>query len=389
MTDTDLQAITARLANLERELAAARAAQGPGEPGRWRRPRLLGHLSTLSMMMLAFAVGRSATTEAQGGSQSLTVKAPFTVVDAAGTPIIRVTEKGPRGIQTFDLQGKPDSSGAKPVKAPFVVVDDGGRPIFKVERTAGGSQGAFAYNPQGFVAAQMSATGNGTGIVAARDGKAGDGGFGRGAGLFFDAAGNGALQIKGNDDKLLLSVGADGTKIRGATTFVGADDKLIATVSQSGDVRRVQVFNASGGVAANLSGGPQTGFLAVRAGVNVVGPNYDPATAKNLKPEASVLLYINDRGSGAMSIRGANAGRVLEADEKGYYAFGTKAGDLAIAHLGGEEMGRMELANANGDNMVEAGTTKDGRGIVRVGPYIGGPVGFTGLPSVIVGKLRP
>ena len=392
MTPLDLTDIARRLAAAEHELKAARSEiRAAAERARHHRyGGVLGNLTGLAMLVVAFALGRSITTEAQGGQQALTVKAPFTVVDSAGLPIIRVTDKGPRGIQTFNPQGKPDSDGSlKTVKAPFAVVDAGGSVIFKVEQTAGGSQGAYTYNRQGHVAAQISASPGGSGVVAARDGTAGDSGFGRGAGLLFDEEGNGMLQVKGNDNKLILDVKRDATTIKGDARFVGQDEHPTATISASGISRRIVVFNASGGVAANLTGGDRSGILAIRSGINMMGGNYDSTKAKPFAPEPSVLLYINDRNSGAISVRGPNTGRVLEADEGGYYAFGSKGGDLAIAHLGGQETGRLELANPGGDNVVEAGMTKEGRGIVRTGPYVGGPVGLTGLPSVIVGKLKP
>lgn len=58
----------------------------------------------------------------------------------------------------------------------------------------------------------------------------------------------------------------------------------------------------------------------------------------------------------------------------------------AVVELQAGVTGQFRLKDEVGTTMVEAGTLKEGMGVVRVGPRMGGAVGLQGLPWAIMGK---
>jgi hypothetical protein len=286
-----------------------------------------------------------------GETPTLTLRAPFAVIDAAGRELMRVGE-GNDGTR---------------IASRLAVTAANNRSI--VEMTAEGltATGRLTVNtPAGRQAAVLDARADnqasliflaGTGAESASMG-VGDSGIG-----FLevkDPGGSGGVNIGATESKMGVYVTADEGKVQAS---VGLDDmrKGIVRVGDPTAARGVIGATRTGGVSFALYDGPGTEY---RVGLLAAPDN--SFVRLNSKLNA---VHMNADGEGA-------AVHVFNKQ-------GNAAGSLTSTTSG---FGQLRLGNSDGDTVVEAGTTVDGLGVVRAGPLMGGTVGMEGLPFAIMGK---
>jgi hypothetical protein len=362
--------IEQRVAHVEQQLSVA-----CDEIVRLRRQVAVRTALGIVTIVAAAVGGHAIGIEAQG-SQPLTVKAPFTVTDSVGRAIVRITEQGPRGITTFNQQGQAESPrGVQTVKAPFTVTDADNRPIATVG-LFNDRRGIEVYNRQGNTVGQLQAIEDGTGGVIVRNGQKGA----PGAGISYYDGENPTFGMKGADGRFFVKITKDSAALAGPFEVDDTLGKPIATIVESGDSRSIRVLSKSGGVAANMTATSALGgILGVRPGKTL------PAAVAAGAADAGVYLYVNEKGYGSVVTRGPAGKSFTEINQEGFFAFGLSGS--TVARLGAGKLGGiLELDSQKGDVMVEAGVLEGGRGVVRAGPYTGGPIGNIGLPFAILGR---
>ena len=128
---------------------------------------------------------------------------------------------------------------------------------------------------------------------------------------------------------------------------------------------------------------------------NPVGARVVLGMAKDETP--NVVLYSRDnRFRGAMMgdvehpqiVLGSSAGTAALMMNKtgGVLQFTNNTSPIVTLGLSENGNGRLQIADAAGTTMVEAGTSANGFGIVRAGPQFGGPVGSLTIPWHIQGR---
>ena len=226
----DLEQLTRRLMTAEQEIARAHAEIAVVR----RQCTRLGRTRVLASVGVAIAgVGiagllSTASTAAQGSAQRLTVKAPFTVVDAGNKPLLVVEDGGRRGLSVIGTDGSAFSSlfdEQTVMRAPLVMLDTAGKPIVTVHNSATSqikdakgetkevtsNRGLDVFNEKGDVVARVAVR-DGSGYVSARQGGQGTAPGGVQALLNADADGTG-LYLMGNDkQRTALQSTADGLR---------------------------------------------------------------------------------------------------------------------------------------------------------------------------------
>jgi hypothetical protein len=185
------------------------------------------------------------------------------------------------------------------------------------------------------------------------------------------------------------------------------------------DVGMVQSYNASGTVVARIVANDHGGYFEGRSATSSIS-----AAIGSSGQRVGVILQENDRrrvslgrneqgryglrvfgatekmvaGLGESAV-GTGAGLVADADgtvKARMYSTQTGAGMIevlngqgkGVATLSGAGLngaGLLQLTNAAGTVMVEAGVSKDGIGVVRAGPAgFNSGVGFVGLPASFI-----
>lgn len=188
----DLEQLTRRLVMAEQEIAQTHAEIAVVR----QQCKRLGRTRTLvSVALLVGGVGMagiisSATTQAQGGLQRLTVRAPFTVVDSANKPIMSVGE-GHRGITLVRSDGQSFVGlydEASILRAPLHVTDNAQKAIMTVqdstttqqkdatgkEKEVTSNRGIHVFNGKGDAVARVAVSED-SGYVSARQAGQGTG----------------------------------------------------------------------------------------------------------------------------------------------------------------------------------------------------------------------
>jgi hypothetical protein len=138
MINHELQQLARRLSIAEHEIALAHAEIKALREQRTRRGQV-GAIAS-GVVVVAAAVTASAlwstTTQAQTAARPLTVKAPFTVVDAGNKPILSVIADGHRGVYLSRSDGVPivqflDEYAS--IRGPLAVTDNADKPIVTVQ----------------------------------------------------------------------------------------------------------------------------------------------------------------------------------------------------------------------------------------------------------------
>ena len=320
----------------------------------------------------------------KGGKATLRLKAPFQIVDAAGDPILQV------------LDG---ASAKSAVESGVVIASDPGS----------GVEGMAIYNGAGQRAVLIGATEKGGGVgLNDEQGK-----------TRLTMNGQGRLEVSGKDGNSFLTVAEDVSK-EDANIRIGGDeagfvvqvgdgngvaslgtgdegvaelslvdgenrervgmasegtlqisdatgrDILVVAAEVGGDSAGVQIGGGkSGGVVrvADAAGKPAAGILGDKRAV-VVANSSGKVVAEMLAGSASEGLF-QAWGDGKIPVA------VLgEAPGKASGIVQISNGNTVVSSmLAGESgAGRLQLNDASGTPMVEAGVTTAGKGLVRVGP---------------------
>ena len=169
--------------------------------------------------------------------------------------------------------------------------------------------------------------------------------------------------------------------------------------SSAGGITRVQapfeVVTADGRRVARIDGDNGGGlFLYNRGGSRIVhiGPNDVAADSGHVSVFASQgdkqqSFYASSNGGGVLFLRntGGSAGIVLNADQLELNIHNLTATPVVTLKSMTGGSGRIEVADASGNNMVQAGVTTNGVGLVRAGPAGCQTVGALAQPCRIIG----
>jgi len=268
------------------------------------------------------------------------IKAPFQVLAADGTPLLYVSEARPKtgGV----LITRQASGGA------LFVLDAGG----DYQAGMGISEDDFgvlyAYNRQGKIAAQMSGS---PGFAIWN--KEGD----NVAVLNASSTGGGRLSLWNNDVRIAML--EDSAGAGNLTLMKGSNGQAIVRLGMVGGAGRLAVMGNEGKIGASLMGDVDGGGflgLATRTGQTFA--------QGSITDDGRGLFQVFMPGGipvAVMGQGGEGAGGIFQVRTAG----GLK-GTFGTASAGG---GMLQLVSQAGTTTVEAGTTTDGRGIVRVGPY--------------------
>jgi hypothetical protein len=287
------------------------------------------------------------------------------------------------------------------VTAPFIVVDKNRKELLRVDGnvtegadlTLGGSSGGtIALNTARSVAAVSvmaagqpdvilisSASDTGVGVYKSGGAKTKD------SSRVFRIAFLGRTDDADDADAVVTVNNAAGdpvaalaAKASGGEVQVGNADgePTGAELSVNAEGGRLRVFDKSGAAVGGVFGGAKGGGLAL------TGPGGG---------FSAVSLGVN-KGGGAVrvfSAAGGPARAALEADAAtgGVTAYDQKGNPAATLASGTGGSGILQLLS-DGTTMVEAGTSKDGLGLVRAGPATRGVIGTVVPPHTLMGRKQ-
>ena len=252
--------------------------------------------------------------------QPLTLRAPFIVKDNAGQIIFKVEVAADRNLPRA-VVGNP--AGAHVEMGPAV----GGASMVGLFDNSGKMLSTIVADPKGsYVRVQDGTQSAGFGRIE-KDGiglflRTGDKEF---AEIAADKAGAGILRIFGQGGKPVGGMFADSEGGRLALSGTGGG-KTIVSLAAEATGGKVRVYPAGGGTTR--------------------------------------AELIADGATGALNI------------------FNTEGTTSVMLATGTTKAGRMELSNASGNIVVQAGVTNNGRGMVSTGPYDAGVAG-------VVGGMKP
>ena len=286
-----------------------------------------------------------------GETPTLTLKAPFVVIGNGGRELLRVND---------------DASGAR-LAAPFRVTSNN-QPRLEVSSTGLNARGIFRVDKEaGGEAARIAPTadGNVTFTVGERSG----GGISAGVG----SSGNGYLVLKAAGGKPAIDMGRPDGAPMGVYVFAPDGANVRASLgldeNQKGRLRVGDPKGPRGVLGATKSGAMSFGLFDQEGADFRVGMLAAPdETFVRVKGQKN-SVHLNTSAEGAavhIFNSSGNSAASLESTTNGY--------------------GKFSLGDADGNTMVQAGTTVDQLGVVRVGPMIGGPLAVPGLPFAILGK---
>jgi hypothetical protein len=167
----------------------------------------------------------------------------------------------------------------------------------------------------------------------------------------------------------LLTQSADGS----VSASIGALEKRAGVVLQEQDRDRIDLGRRSNGRYGLQVISPE-GHVIAYVGQSAAGSGLAMVADTAGTPKAS--MFLPTIGSGGI------AGQVMVSNAQGK--------DVAFLATGQGGAGLLQLTDSSGNLMVEAGVTKEGRGVVRTGPGMwNSGVGIVGLaPSFIIGKAN-
>lgn len=266
---------------------------------------------------------------------------------------------------------KPTDGQVLSLRAPFTVKDAAGQVIFKVDAVSGNLPRAVIGNPAGG-RVEIGIADGGAAVVGLYDtsGKIL-------SALVGDPQGS-YLRVKDNEQSASLGK----TEKDGVGLYLRKDDKQFGELSVGKTGYGIaRVFGAEGkamgGLFASVEGGglaltgPGGGKSAVSLGVTPSGGKVRVYPAAGGSTRAELVAEGN---LGALNV---------------YSSDGTNAATItSVTSLGG----KIELTNASGQIVVQAGHQPNGRGMVTTGPFEGGLAGTLGSgltpASTIVGQMK-
>lgn len=308
------------------------------------------------------------------------------------------------------------------VTAPFTVVDEAGQPMLRVKRSEDGTMNLLTMYENGTGVYQVSAMSSGGRVmVYAADGKGGVGlaanGQGNGEVAVFDNEGNRIADInRGSHGGQGLGVysegklvgefyGSQGFGVASAASLYARDEGR-ALVGRLGlaidDIER----GAQGDALPATSGGgggpppPPTGH----DGLVIFGTNNSPIVQAyaNAAQNGSVSAYSSTDPKTFAGIGVAQGGPDIALKVGGVVRAGfgvingrasldmsnASGAGIVVITEGAAGAGMFQLSNQSGAPTVEGGTLPDGHGIVRVGPQFQCGGTFAGLiqPDCIRGR---
>jgi hypothetical protein len=156
-----------------------------------------------------------------------------------------------------------------------------------------------------------------------------------------------------------------------------------------------EVRTADGRLVAKIDGDSGGGlFLYNRGGSRIahIGANSNAGEAGDVsvfssRGDKQTSLYSSSNGSGVLFLRGAGGGpaMVMSGDTLEFNIINPSGSPVVTLLSGTSGSGRIEVADAAGRNMVQAGVTVDGVGLVRAGPAGCQTVGALAQPCRIIG----
>lgn len=323
---------------------------------------------TLSVLAVAFAavVTHSVGIGAQGGSDLSTVRAPFRIVNPRGEEIFTVTQAGSETRLSIFDHGVAST-----------VLAGGDGPSFLV--LGGGSKGTAR------IGTDFEGLGTGPSILLKDSNgevfRAGSKEVSIQAPLTVTPAKEPMLLVDNDNVRIFgtlamraskgssASIGPSGLRILGAdgaaVASLGVDDagKGRLVVGLAGGARGVLGQPPSGGISFGLFDAPGAQYR--------IGMSATPGSS-------SFLRMFSGKRSVDLTVTPASSAVHVSNDA------GFASASLTSTANG---FGQLELGDAAGNTTVEAGTTDEGKGVVRVGPRMGGVVGFEGsMPWALLGK---
>lgn len=282
------------------------------------------------------------------------------------------------------------------VKAPFLVVDDGGRKILEVS-TENGVQGLLVRSPDGKVVVQASSTESGGGMVLARGGKAV-------AGLAVDPDGAGRLKLTGSEGRIIATISDQAAQINRTLVVADRQEQPVMEVRAAADgARGILIRESDRSVAAQISSMPGGGgAVMARSGgssgvVSMLRAYPDGSPGLRMLSSSGTLAEIkktgltlndsqghpvllagdksdqNDRGMSVFA-DGGKAGVSLSADNKGGIVRVLNASGGAVGGLLARESGGgLALTGPSGGNSAVSLSVESTGGTLRVFPQGGGP----------------
>ena len=326
----------------------------------------------------------------RGPNNVTQMTAPFEVLSADGSPIVRVA-----GIPDPKV---PISIGTIPQGGGVISIAAGG--VAQAVMSASSGRGEFSALDANQV---TRATLLGTGSVGVYD-KTGQ----QLAGVTQGDAGGGRIGIWRSGKRVVditTDAASDGSGLVSINTPSGQSVARLSTVDGAGELvlsnasgTRLALVGAKGGAGAvsvmNSAGKAVAGLLGSGAGGGAVAV----ATSNG----ATVAeMSVSDDGRGLFQVHARGGGRALavmtQATDRvgGIVQISNASTEVASLTVGSQGAGYLQLTNASGGPTVEAGTLPDGVGQVRVGPYYkclpvqpATPVIGFGLPDCLMGGRK-
>jgi hypothetical protein len=215
------------------------------------------------------------------------------------------------------------------------------------------------------------------------------------AGMTAEKSGYGHIDIT-NNNRLVVSINNVSRKGDGALEIYDpASSNILASVGSAGGEGLLDLFRPGGKPAAQI-GAPtgkatglrifdQGGNVAVGAGIDSLG-RHSVTLAADGHQVARMLATTSGSGTVDVLAKGKSVASMGTVDDgKGVVNIFSGGTPIAALTLGANGGGLLQLGNAAGTPMVEAGTTASGVGLVRTGP-MALPM-LPGIPgSFILGK---
>ncbi len=370
ITDDKFIELESRLARAEQQVERTRAELVVLQKRAAGRLRLRrdGILAILGLGLM-LSVSRVLDTQAQGSQpQVLTVRAPFRVVDAAGTAILTVdaAEGTPRlvlgntaaGGETFGV-GKSGAgfmsvrNAAGKLGAAIGQYQDGGMGLYVLASDGVAVEGSLALDSSS--KGQLHVGGDQTG----------------GATIGVGKSSSGFVLVRRPDGKDGVTLGQLGGRPMSVSVF-GENQKELVSLKTDQKGGTVQVMTAAGTTVGGLLASEAGGGLAL------TGPaGGKSAVSLSVAGYGGVVrVFPQGGGTAQAEFTTSAAGGAVTAYN------GTGA---PIAMVGSKDgKGYLELSDPSGTRMVEAGSTKDSKGYVLVTPWQVS-TDMKGDPSVLKG----
>lgn len=327
-------------------VAMQRADEGQGGELRVNNPE-----GQLAVQATGLAEGGGVTVSNKGGERAIVELTATT--DGAGKLLLNGSD-GNAGVEAAAGDG-----GA------VIVSNKAGDPVAAM-LSSGTGKGAFSVIEQGRTVAELTATAEGAGYV-----------------YVTDTQGNITLDADGGPGEL--------TALK--------KDQVLATFGASSDGHGRIAVHGKAGPVAEVRESAEAGVISVRSAKNVpvagmVGNAAGGGAVVAANASGAVLAQMGATSDGRGEIKVLDAGGALlaamaKAPDTGGGALEVYNGKVAVVNIrpGSAGNGYLQLLDASGRVMVEAGSGPGGTGVVRAGPNFKCGSNYLGLkvPDCIVG----